>query len=199
MHKASLRKLYRAKRQALSEADWQQRCAAIQERLLAFLTTQFEPEDGFTLHTYLPIRRQREVDTYSIIAELRQRYPKLRALISRSHSDGSMRHVSWSDDVTLTDNQWGIPEPADTNHPEVNSHDIDVVLVPLLIFDKQGHRVGYGKGYYDRFLATCRPDVLAIGLSFFEPIEAISDKTPLDVPIHVCFTPFRNWYFFNHL
>ncbi|GAA4468420.1 5-formyltetrahydrofolate cyclo-ligase [Nibrella saemangeumensis] len=199
MYKAELRKLYRTKRLALSEAEWQQRCTAIQERLLTFFNERFSPDTPLTLHTFLPIRRQREVDTYPIIAELRQRYSKLRVLISRSNPDGSMTHIVWSGHETLTENKWGIPEPAAIKLAEVNSTAIDIVLVPLLIFDKQGNRVGYGKGYYDRFLTTCRPDVLTIGLSLYEPVEAIFDKTSLDVPVYVCFTPFANWYFFNHL
>ena len=46
-------------------------------------------------------------------------------------------------------------------------HDqIDVVFVPLLIFDKQGHRIGYGKGYYDRFLSKCKKDTIKVGLAW---------------------------------
>jgi 5-formyltetrahydrofolate cyclo-ligase len=71
----------------------------------------------------------------------------------------------------LIENAWGIREPA--GDEPIDAAEIDMVLVPLLCFDKRSHRVGYGKGYYDRFLSKCRPDCLKIGLSFFPPVEAI--------------------------
>ena len=59
--------------------------------------------------------------------------------------------------------------------------EIDVVLVPLLCSDGQGYRVGYGKGFYDRFLVKCRPDCRKIGLSYFPPVDRIEDVTESDV------------------
>lgn len=199
MQKAELRKLYREKRIALSDFDWQQRCIAIQERVLAFFATRFEQDSHLTVHTFLPIRRLREVDTYPIIVQLCQHYHNLRVLISQSHPDGSLSHVIWSDNLVLTENQWGIPEPLGENLSFIANSEIDVVLVPLLVFDKKGHRVGYGKGYYDRFLANCREDVLIIGLSLFKPIEAILDTNIADIPLTACITPFNEWYFFDEL
>jgi len=63
------------------------------------------------------------------------------------------------------------------------------VLVPLLCFDRRGHRVGYGRGYYDRFLARCRHDCKKIGLSFFEPLAEIDDVHEGDVELNYCVTP----------
>ena len=86
----------------------------------------------------------------------------------------------------LQENAWGIPEPVDAEEVEVS--EIDAVLAPLLVVDKQGNRVGYGKGFYDRFFAACRPDVKRLGLSYFEPVENITDVHGLDVPIQVLFS-----------
>ena len=66
---------------------------------------------------------------------------------------------------------------------------LDVVFVPLLIFDLQGQRVGYGKGYYDRFLGQCKKEVIKIGLSFFEPVATIEDLNPYDIPLDYGVTP----------
>jgi 5-formyltetrahydrofolate cyclo-ligase len=63
------------------------------------------------------------------------------------------------------------------------------VLIPLLAFDRKGHRVGYGKGYYDRFLRTCRKDVVKIGFSYFDPVEKIEDASRYDVRLNYCITP----------
>jgi 5-formyltetrahydrofolate cyclo-ligase len=71
----------------------------------------------------------------------------------------------------LKQNQWGIDEPEFGE--EIYPEEFDLIIVPLLAFDKSGHRVGYGKGYYDRFLSKCRPDAKRIGLSFFKPTDNI--------------------------
>ena len=74
---------------------------------------------------------------------------------------------------------------------EVPSSKIEVVFIPLLAFDKQGNRVGYGKGFYDKFLAECNPNTIKIGLSFFEPEELISDVNTKDIQLYYCVTPNR--------
>jgi len=66
---------------------------------------------------------------------------------------------------------------------------IDAVLIPLLAFDNQGFRVGYGGGFYDRFLPACRPEALKVGLSFFDPVDVIEDKDQYDIPMDYCVTP----------
>jgi 5-formyltetrahydrofolate cyclo-ligase len=58
-----------------------------------------------------------------------------------------------------------------------------------LAFDKKGHRVGYGKGFYDKFLTECKPKIINIGLSFFVPEELISDVLESDVILDYCVTP----------
>ena len=80
----------------------------------------------------------------------------------------------------------GIPEPVSgiAILPEI----LDVVFVPLLAYDEKGHRIGYGKGFYDRFLKKCRPDTIFVGLSFFGPEPQI-DFEATDVPLHYCVTP----------
>jgi 5-formyltetrahydrofolate cyclo-ligase len=55
--------------------------------------------------------------------------------------------------------------------------------------------VGYGKGCYDRFLALCRPDIIKIGFSYFEPINEISDTDKFDIPLNYCITPERIYEF----
>ena len=77
-----------------------------------------------------------------------------------------LRFRAWSFGEQLLARTWGILEPAD-DAPEVEP---DVLLVPLLAFDRSGVRLGYGGGYYDRTLARLRAmqQVVAIGLAFDE-------------------------------
>ena len=84
-------------------------------------------------------------------------------------------------------NSWGIQEPKHGVLTPVEK--IDLVIVPLVVADESGHRVGYGQGYYDRFLKTCRPDCKKIGLSFFPCVGPISDIDIHDVPLSSCITP----------
>jgi len=114
-------------------------------------------------------------------------YPKINA------ADNSMEAVEFTEGHILNLNKWGIPEPE--NGSAIAPQLIDLILVPLLCFDKQGYRVGYGKGFYDRFIARCRPDVTTIGLSFFEPVDSIADVDAYDIPLTFCVTPERLYHF----
>jgi 5-formyltetrahydrofolate cyclo-ligase len=84
-------------------------------------------------------------------------------------------------------NKWNIPEPAEGIEIDVSL--LQVVFVPLLVCDEKGHRVGYGKGYYDRFLGQCKPEIVKIGLSFFDPIPEIDDVYSGDIPLDFCVCP----------
>ncbi len=102
-----------------------------------------------------------------------------------------LESIEFNSDTKLTFNKWQIFESAETKTVEPQL--IDIVLVPLLCFDKKGFRVGYGKGFYDKFLENCRKDCLKIGLSYFPPIEEISDTHPKDVMLDYCITPDEIW------
>ena len=109
-------------------------------------------------------------------------------MISKSDfSTGKMTHFLLTDNTIIKKNNYNIPEPVDGI--EIPCQKIDVVFVPLLAFDIQGHRVGYGKGFYDRFLAECKPETIKIGLSFFEAETIIEDVFESDMALDYCVTP----------
>ncbi|MBV9241520.1 MAG: 5-formyltetrahydrofolate cyclo-ligase, partial [Acidobacteria bacterium] len=93
----------------------------------------------------------------------------------------------------LVENKWGIREP--DGEQTASPDEFDIVLVPLLAFDSFGHRVGYGKGYYDRFLSLCRPDCLKIGLCAFAAETKIEDIHPGDIKLDLCLTPDEGFAF----
>jgi 5-formyltetrahydrofolate cyclo-ligase len=104
-----------------------------------------------------------------------------------------MNAISIDKNSTLVANRYNIMEPL---HGElVDPLMIDVVFVPLLAFDMKGYRVGYGKGFYDRFLQRCSEDVVKIGFSYFEAVSTISDVHEYDVPLNFCITPMRVYEF----
>lgn len=145
-------------------------------------------------HIFLPITEKKEVDTHAIVDLARVAYPGLQWVISRSDmANSTMLHFLWDAQTVLEKNAYGIPEP--TGGQPVAPADLDVVFVPLLAFDTAGHRIGYGKGMYDRFLEQCRADVVTIGLSLFDPVTAISDIGAWDVPLSIVVTPDAIFHF----
>ncbi|MVT08063.1 5-formyltetrahydrofolate cyclo-ligase [Chitinophaga tropicalis] len=145
-------------------------------------------------HIFLPITEKKEADTHALVNWARTAYPSLQWALSRSDMhNGDMEHYLWEPNTVLMKNGYGIPEPA--GGKQVMPAEMDLVFVPLLAFDLQGHRVGYGKGMYDRFLKQCRPGVTTIGLSLFDPVTAIEDTGHLDVPLRIAITPHSIYYF----
>ena len=98
-----------------------------------------------------------------------------------------------TDQTRIIKNQWNIPEPVDGI--QIAAQQLDAVFIPLLALDKSGHRVGYGKGFYDRFLSRCKKDIIKIGVSFYGPVEEISDVYTSDIPLDYCVTPNRIYDF----
>jgi 5-formyltetrahydrofolate cyclo-ligase len=181
--KAELRKLYTAKRNQLSQVEYHD----LNQKLLQ----QFQQLDLRSIkciHLFLPIHKRKEPDTFLIRDWLATHHPHiLRVFPKANFADNTMESFADDADLELVTNGFGIPEPVNGN--EVAPSQVDLMLVPLLAFDKQGYRVGYGKGFYDRLMAQCRSDTRFVGLSFFEPVEAIDDVNDWDRKIDFCLLP----------
>lgn len=183
MTKKELRKIYIEKRNALSERE-----VLRADDLLLIRFQQLYFESLNVAHSYMAGPGKKEFDTTHILDYLRFQYPELVVAVPRIYPGSfEMEHIVVDDDTVYQPNTWGIPEPIEGTVIEPSA--IDLVLVPLLCFDERGYRVGYGKGYYDRFLAQCRPDVVKLGLSYFEPVPVITDAADFDVPLNYCITP----------
>ncbi len=190
MTKAALRREALARRRALPEAEVARRSAA----LWAQLVLQLPVRDWQWLHVFLPIPRQHEPDTWLLIRQLWATCPGLQVAVPVVQPDGqTLRHFHLRPETPLVENRWDIAEPVGAT--EVLPPQLDAVLVPLLAFDETGHRVGYGKGFYDRFLAECRPGALRIGVSLEPPVPRIADAWDGDVRLHACLTPEQVWRF----
>ncbi|MBD2703599.1 5-formyltetrahydrofolate cyclo-ligase [Spirosoma sp. BT702] len=186
MHKADLRKIFLAKRKSLSADEIQQRSEQLARLFFDFLDKSRLSDRSLLLHIFLPIERQNELDTWLIINKVWHNYPLVNVAVSITDTTTNLlTHYPLKADTPLQENRWGIPEPVQSIEPTIPSSQFDVVLVPLLCFDKRGHRVGYGKGFYDRYLADCRPDCLKIGLSLFDPVDPIDDILQTDVALDV--------------
>lgn len=190
MNKKALRIHYKHKREKISENEIQEKSLAIANQLLNLPIW----EHSF-YHLFLSISKLREVDTEFLLHILNGKDKHV--LVSKSDFDtNKMTHFLLTDTLSLKINSWGIPEPVEKiDSIEIPSKKIEVVFVPLLAFDKKGHRVGYGKGFYDRFLAECEPETIKIGLSFFSPEEKLEEVFSTDIRLNYCITPDKIYSF----
>lgn len=179
MKKEDLRELYRNRRKQLSETDRSIATAQIFDRYLK----NFSPLANENIHIFLPIQRLHEIDTFVWIQYFLKNHihvyvPKV--------VDDEMISVPYTKDMVLKKNRWGIPEPT-TNKGVVVG--FNQVLTPLLYADHRGNRIGYGKGFYDRFFKKLNTDALKIGLNFFKPDETIEDPDDNDVALDYLIFP----------
>lgn len=111
--------------------------------------------------------------------------------------DGQLRFAPWRMGDALAPNRYGIPEPVCAPGQSLSPQEMDVVLVPLLGFDRGGHRLGFGGGYYDRSFSFLqgrvdvgKPVLVGVGYAMQE-VERI-DAQPWDVRLDYVATE-REW------
>lgn len=180
MLKKELRKKYKELRNQLSSQDIENKSLAIANRLL-----QLDVWDETYYHLFLTIEEHHEIDTEFILQILAGKDKEI--VVSKTDfASLGMTHYLLTDNTKFKKNNYNIPEPIDGL--EVPDNKIDVVFVPLLAFDLHGNRVGYGKGFYDKFLSKCNPETIKIGLSFFEAEEPIEDISENDIRLDYCVT-----------
>ena len=188
MDKKSLRQKAKAERQKLTQEEIEDKSLAIANQLLRMDTV---PSlrlvwDKLYYHLFLTIEEQKEINSEYILQILAGKDKEI--VISKCEfATLGMTHFLLTDNTKIKKNSYNVPEPVDGL--EVPDAKIDVVFVPLLAYDKQGNRVGYGKGFYDNFLSKCNPETIKIGLSFFPPEEKIDDVSESDVKLDFCVTP----------
>ena len=181
MLKAELRKKYKALRKALSTNHIDDLSMAIANQLL-----KLPIWDLSFYHIFLAIEEQKEVNTDYILNILSGKDKHI--VISKSDFETrNMAHFLLTDSTIIKKNEYNIPEPIDGI--EILNDKIEVVFIPLLAFDKKGHRVGYGKGFYHKFLSEWKPETIKIGLSFFEAETEITNVFESDITLDYCVTP----------
>lgn len=189
MLKSEVRAIYLAKRKSISLEE--------KELLDHAILTEFKKIDLTTvkcIHIYLPIIEQNECNTYPIIEYIQKNHPQINITIPKANfENGHMDAMLFNVGTPLVKNNLGIAEPIDGEI--IDPKAIDMIICPLLAFDLKGNRVGYGKGFYDRFLKKCKADVIKLGISYFEPVESILDFNEFDLPLSSCITPTQNYFF----
>ncbi len=188
MNKPELRQIYLIQQKSLTESARNEKSQQIAEQFFA----KFSLEKVQHLHLFLSIEKNGEVATKFIYEKGWRDFSHLQTFVPRVRGE-NLEHLAFTAKTQLSVNNWQISEPIGDDL--VDEKLFDVVIVPLLCFDVRGYRVGYGKGFYDKFLTKCRKDCLKIGLSFFPPVENFVEINEFDVKLDYCLTPNQVWKF----
>lgn len=187
MNKKEIRIKYKRLRQELTKDQSEELSLAVANNLLSLPIWE-----ATYFHLFLPIEEQKEIATEFILQILAGRDKEI--VVSKSNFETfEMTHFLLTENTKFMKNEYNIPEPIDGIEVPVSK--IDVVFVPLLAFDNFGNRVGYGKGFYDRFLSACKPSTIKIGLSFFDSENHIEDTSINDIKLNFCVTPTKIFEF----
>ena len=177
MKKAEIRKRYIEKRNSLTEEDVSKKSTAIAHRFFS----EINLNEIKILHVFISIAKFKEVNTWSIIHRIWKEYPHIQIATSITKKE-KLIHTLIDSNTTFKEDKWGIPTPQNINI--IDPKKIDIIITPLLAFDAQLQRVGYGKGYYDKFFSECSPNVKKIGVSLFPMLENnIEDTNEYDIKL----------------
>jgi 5-formyltetrahydrofolate cyclo-ligase len=180
--KFRLREVYKSKRALLTSTEKLRYSFEILNQFKVWLSAR---KDFTHFHLFFPIERQDEINTYIIKEYLEADQKKVYTSIVKS-KNLEMDTFLLNPKTVFEEGKMGIPIPVDAEKVETDV--LQLILVPLLVFDKAGSRIGFGKGYYDVFLKGLKPEVVKVGLSYFLPEEKIPSEEH-DMPLDYCITP----------
>ena len=189
MIKNTVRKEFLQRRMNILEEDLQQQTALIAS---SFRKMIFPPVNY--LLSYNPLASRHEFNVSICEDIVKEQNLIMHIAWPKIHVDMlDMEAVLVEKDGLFIKNRFNILEPI--GGAVIPPQNLDLIFVPLVAFDERGYRVGYGKGYYDRYLAHCRPAAIKVGFSFFDAVEYIEDIDEFDVPLNFCITPHRIYEF----
>lgn len=132
------------------------------------------------IHSYVSIANRNEVDTFNIIETALTQ--NKRVVVPKMKSGGRLNHVEIHSLKDLKKNKWGISEPE--NDDPFDTSNLGIIIVPMVAGDEKKNRIGYGQGYYDRFLS--KTNAFKIGILFENQIS--SHPLPIqafDIPLDI--------------
>ena len=187
MLKSDARKELLAKRKNLTATD----CLKWDDLLLI----QFQKLDWSNVScvaNFYPLENMNEPNSLLFASYLKTMVPGIQIVYPVVDANKTTMQF-YKETETLRFNEWGITEPFAIE--KVDPISIDAVIVPLIGFDRQGHRIGFGKGFYDKYFENYPQHRPRIGVSYFEPLSNIQDTHEFDVPLTHCITPWNSYEF----
>ena len=191
MNKAECRKQYLSKRKALTEKEWNLGNNKIIEQLLQ-ICLKLKAGTGLLFY---PIEAKKEVDLRQLPSIVARKTDQWNWCLPVMSTDNNLKAYRWQPNDPLKEVGFGVKEPHEKADALVKPSEVNLVVTPLLVADLRGYRVGYGKGYYDRFLSNPDLNAIKVGVCFFEPIQEISDINFWDQKIDYLICPSRTWIF----
>jgi 5-formyltetrahydrofolate cyclo-ligase len=189
MNKFELRQKYRLKRQALNQEE----CNALSKLILNKLVTSFDLKN-LNVGIFLPIERQKEPNTFLLFSMIDKSITNLYApKVIPNKEEMIFNRINSPDEILL--GMYNIPEPLSTE--QIDCRELNIILIPLMAFSGEGYRVGYGKGYYDKYLHEADKKLIKIGISMFDNTEEIDDVNKFDIKMDYCITPSKMYTFKN--
>ena len=179
MLKKDLRKKYMDLRKTLSKDE----VLSLSQKIFENFVLQFNVVENQKVHIFFPIEKLNEINTkifinYFFVRNIQVFVPKMVGNMIVS--------IQIKPDSVFLQNSWGILEP-ESNENESDA--FDYVITPLLYCDTLGNRIGYGKGFYDKFFAGINLDAKKIGVNYFSPTDSIDDVSLQDVKLDYLVTP----------
>jgi 5-formyltetrahydrofolate cyclo-ligase len=183
MVKSELRKEYLQKRKAIHSID--------KLKLDDLMLIQFQQLNFSNIRSvlsYWPIAANNEPNSHLFSGYLRHHIYNIQLAYPVSNfKNTQMEAVAIDENTVYKKSPQQITEP--TTGIVLDPKSLDLILVPLIICDYKGYRVGYGKGFYDQYLTRCKTTVCTVGFSYFKPVTSIEDVNAFDVPLSYCITP----------
>ncbi|WP_312902504.1 5-formyltetrahydrofolate cyclo-ligase [Chryseobacterium taichungense] len=176
------------KRKALSDDE----AFLLSEAVFKNFVECFKPASGDKIHLFIPIAKFKEIDTQLFIDYFFSR--NIRVFVPKI-VDTKLISIEIFNNTRFEFNQWNISEPVSNENSGVL--DFDYIITPLLYADKNGNRVGYGKGFYDGFFESISKESKKVGVNYFNPDENIDDVWENDIPLDYLVTPTDVLSFFN--
>ncbi|MCX6182030.1 MAG: 5-formyltetrahydrofolate cyclo-ligase [Bacteroidetes bacterium] len=155
---------------------------------------EFDASEYSCIHYFKSISKLKEVNTAFFEKVMYEKFPQVKLATSVTDINSTLlTHYTIDQNTTFKENLLRIPEPV--NGKKISEKEINLVFVPMFVFDEVGHRVGYGKGYYDRFLRELTSECITVGLNFFPPVDLIEDASEFDISLNYCITPEKVYKF----
>ena len=170
LKKNEIRKIALNNRKTLSSSEIEVKSKLIIQNFINSISLQ----EIKAIHIFLPIIKHNEINTFPLIEYIKTNFPQIKIIVPKViENTNEMLALELTHDCDLIENKWGIPEPC--NETIIKPSQIDLIILPLLGFDLQGNRVGYGKGFYDRFLTQCKTNIIKVGFCIDKPFTKITD------------------------
>lgn len=173
--KSLIRQHHHTLRRSLYEDEWK----GLSNQIIEKLMESAEFRSSSAVHTYVSMERNREVHTGDLIQTCIKAGKQV--IVPRMKSEGELTHHEITSLKSLSLNKWGVYEPSEKR--EAQLPDGLLIVVPMVAADFKRNRLGYGKGYYDRFLNSANAFKVGLCYSFnlsWKPLPTESFDIKMD-------------------